>query len=183
MQKIFEKISNPAVFILIAAILRLVPHLPNFAPIGAMALFGGAYLGKRYAIALPLAAMFLSDIFLGFDSLESRVTVYGSFVLIGLIGLWLRDRKSFQNIVLASIAASVLFFTITNFGVWAAGVFYPRNIAGLTACFAAAIPFFRNTLLGDFFYSGVFFGGYALVESLASSKKLALLGKEVEKNG
>ena len=147
MQKIFEKLSNPAIFVLIAAILRLIPHAPNFAPIGAMALFGGTYLGKRYAIALPIAAMFLSDLFLGFDSLSSRFTVYGTFILIGLIGLWLRERKSFQNIIIAAFAGSVLFFVTTNFGVWVFGTIYPKTTEGLVACFVAAIPFFRNTQL------------------------------------
>lgn len=183
MQKIFEKLSNPAIFVLIAALLRLVPHAPNFAPIGAMALFGGTYLGKRYAIALPIVAMFLSDLFLGFDSFSSRLTVYGTFILIGLIGLWLRERKSFQNIVLASLAASVLFFVTTNFGVWAFGTIYPKTLEGLSACFVAAIPFFRNTLAGDLFYSGIFFGSFELASRFALSRKLAILGKEVEKNG
>ncbi len=183
MQKIFEKLSNPAIFVLVAAILRLVPHAPNFAPIGAMALFGGAYLGKRYALALPIAAMFLSDLFIGFDGITSRLTVYGSFLVIGLIGLWLRERKSFQNVVLASLAASVLFFVITNFGVWAFGTIYPRTVEGLLACYVAAIPFFRNTLAGDLFYTGVFFGGYTLVSKFAYYRKPAILGKEVDKNG
>ncbi len=175
MQKIFEKLSNPAIFVLVAAILRLAPHAPNFAPIGAMALFGGAYLGKRYAIALPIAAMFLSDLFLGFDGFSSRMTVYGTFVLIGLLGLWLQERKSFQNIVLASLAASVLFFVTTNFGVWAFGTIYPRTAEGLAACFVAAIPFFRNTLAGDLFYTGAFFSGYELVRKLAEVKNLAIV--------
>lgn len=183
MQRIFEKLSNPAIFVLVAAILRLVPHAPNFAPIGAMALFGGAYLGRRYALALPIAAMFLSDLFIGFDGITSRLTVYGTFLVIGLIGLWLRERKSFQNVVLASLAASVLFFVTTNFGVWAFGTIYPRTVEGLVACYVAAIPFFRNTLAGDLFYTGVFFGGYALVSKFAHFSKPAILGKEVDKNG
>lgn len=175
MQKVFEKLSNPIIFVLIAAILRLVPHLPNFAPITAMALFGGAYLGKRYALTLPLLAMVLSDLFIGFDSITSRLTVYGSFLLIGVIGLWLRKHRSFQNIVLATLSSSVLFFVITNFGVWAFGVMYPKTSEGLVACFTAAIPFFRNTMVGDMFYSVVFFGGYELVRKLAENRNLALI--------
>ncbi len=183
MQKILEKLTNPAIFVLIAATLRLVPHAPNFAPIGAMALFGGAYLGKRYAIALPIAAMFISDLFLGFDGITSRLTVYGAFILIGLIGFWLRNHKSFQNIILASLTASILFFITTNFGVWAFGTIYPKTVEGFVACFVAAIPFFRNTVAGDLFYTGVFFGGYELVLRLAQSKKLTLIRKGVERNG
>jgi len=183
MQKILDKLTNPAIFVLVAAILRLVPHAPNFAPIGAMALFGGAYLGRKSAIALPLLAMFFSDVFIGFDSVSSRLTVYGSFAAIGLVGMWLRNHRSFQNVVLAALGSSLLFFVITNFGVWAFGTIYPKTAAGLAACFIAAIPFFRNTLAGDLFYTGVFFGGFELISRFTLSRKLAILGKGVEKNG
>src|SRR3989304_5685350 len=125
MQKILEKISNPLIFVTAAALLRLVPHVPNFAPIGAMALFGGTYLNKKTAFLLPLVAMVLSDFFIGFDSVLSRFTVYGSFALIVLVGFWLRKERSVGKIVLASLTASVLFFIITNFGVWFAGSLYP----------------------------------------------------------
>lgn len=182
MQKVFEKLSNPAIFVFVAAILRLIPHLPNFAPITAMALFGGAYLGRRYALGLPFLAMVLSDLFIGFDSIASRVAVYGSFLLIGLIGLWLRKHRSFQNIVLATLVSSVLFFVITNFGVWAFGVMYPKTPEGLLACFTAAIPFFRNTMVGDMFYSAVFFGGYELVRNLAENRNLAIIINGGKKN-
>lgn len=179
MQNILEKISNPFIFVLIAALLRVVPHLPNFAPIAAMALFGGAYLGRRYALILPLAAMVLSDIFLGFDGFASRLTVYSSFLLIGLIGLWLKKHRSFQNIVLAAIFSSALFFVITNFGVWAFGTIYPRTSEGLVACFIAAIPFLRNTLAGDLFYTGILFGGYELTYYLVKNRKLATVERSI----
>lgn len=178
--KKFEILLNPAIIVLIAAILRLVPHLPNFAPIGAMALFGGAYLSRKQAFVLPLAAMVLSDFFIGFDGFASRASVYGSFILIVLIGLWLKKHRSFQNIILASLASSVLFFVITNFGVWAFGELYPKTSEGLVACFVAAIPFFRNTIAGDLFYTGVFFGGYELVHKLATNGKLAFVGGDVK---
>lgn len=175
MQNFFEKLSNPIIFVFVAAFLRLVPHMPNFAPIGALALFGGAYLSKRHALILPLAAMFVSDIFIGFDSPVSRATVYGSFLLIGFIGLYLRKHKNFQTIVFAALSSSVIFFLITNFGVWAFGSLYPHTSAGLVACFTAAIPFFRNTLMGDLFYTAVFFGGYELVRRIVQDKNLAIL--------
>lgn len=181
MQKLFEKLSNPLIFVLIAAILRVIPHIPNFAPITAMALFGGTYLGKRYALTLPLLAMLLSDLVIGFDSIESRFTVYGSFLLIGLIGLWLKNHRSFQNIIFATISSSVLFFVITNFGVWAFGIMYPKTAVGLVACFTAAIPFFRNTMVGDMFYVAVLFGGYELVKNLSTGKNFAVLNQEIKK--
>src|SRR3989304_3347283 len=132
MIKNFEKLINPLIIIVAAVGLRLLPHIPNFTPIGAMALFGGAYLDKRLAILLPLSAMLLSDLFIGFYSPVVMLSVYGSFVLIGLIGMWLRGGKSPKNILLASISSSVLFFLITNFAVWAAGS-YSRGLDGLLA--------------------------------------------------
>jgi hypothetical protein len=98
-------------------------------------------------------------------------SVYGSFLLTGIIGLWLAKRKTPANIILAAISSSILFFVITNLAVWY--MWYPRNFVGLTTCYALAIPFFRNTLLGDIFYAGVFFGGYELVLRFVRRIKLA----------
>lgn len=154
---------NPIFIIVIAVLLRLVPHIPNMTPIAAMALFGGAYLNKKYALLVPLAAMVVSDLFLGF----SQITffVYISFLLIGGLGLLLRHHKTMPWIIGASLASSILFFILTNFGVWVLYNFYPKTIAGLMECYIAGIPFFRNTIIGDLFYTGVFFGGYELVRS------------------
>jgi len=151
------------IFILAAAVARLVPHPPNFAPIGAMALFGGAcFANKRAAFAVPLIAMFLSDVVLGFHRLMP--VVYGSFVLIVGLGFLLRRRRTLLPIAGAALASSVLFFIFTNFGVWALGSWYPKTWEGLTACYIAALPFFRNTLLGDAVYAAALFGGLALAE-------------------
>jgi hypothetical protein len=150
--------------ILAAAALRLVPHPPNFSPIGAMALFSGAYLGRRGAVALvaPLGALFLSDLVLGFYS--GMITVYFSVALIVIIGWLALRRVSPIRVGGAAIASSVLFFALTNFGVWLSSGFYPRTLAGLEACYVAAIPFFQNTVAGDLFYAAVLFGGFALLE-------------------
>ena len=150
--------------ILVAAALRLVPHPPNFTPIGAMALFGGAYLGRRaLAFAAPLGALLLSDLILGFHS--GMPYVYGSVALIVLLGWAIASRKTPLRIAAAAFASSVLFFTITNFGTWATGELYPPTLAGLSACFVAAIPFFQNTLAGDLFFSALLFGGFAIAEA------------------
>lgn len=160
-------------FLIIAAtILRLIPHPPNFAPITAMALFGAGFLPKKYAIIVPLSAMLISDFFLGFH--KTMVFVYGSFVLIAFLGFWLLKKRSLKSIVLASILSSVLFFIVTNFGVWLLG-WYPRTWEGLMACYIAAIPFFRNTLVGDLFYVGVMFGAAEFVTFLIKNKKYAFL--------
>ena len=137
--------------------------MPNFTPIAAMALFGGVYLNKKFAFVIPLAAMFVSDIFLGFH--QAMPYVYGSFILAVVIGLWLKNNKSAKNIFCASLISSILFFLITNFGVWAGG-WYPRTLSGLMQSYIMGIPFFRNTVLGDLLYTGVFFGAYELVQLL-----------------
>jgi hypothetical protein len=159
----FKNFISPLLVILIAVFMRLLPHLPNFTPIAAMALFGGVYLNKKYAFAIPLAAMFISDIFLGFH--PAMPYVYGSFILTGAIGLWLKNRKSAKNIICASLISSILFFLITNFGVWAGG-WYPKTLSGLMQSYMMGIPFFKNTVLGDFVYTGMFFGGYELIKVL-----------------
>jgi len=149
--------------IFVAAALRLVPHPPNFTPIGAMALFGGAYFGRRaLAFAAPLGAMLLSDLLLGFHS--GMPYVYGSVVLIVLLGWAIENHRTPLRIAGAAIASSVLFFTVTNFGTWAAGELYPQTLAGLGACFVAAIPFFQNTLAGDLVFTTLLFGGFALLQ-------------------
>ena len=149
--------------IVVAALSRLVPHPPNLASVTAIALFGGAYFSdRRLAFLVPLAALFLSDLVLGFYS--HMEVVYVSFALIVCIGLWLQQRRSVFHIAGATLASSVLFFLLTNFGVWAFETLYPKTVVGLIACYVAAIPFFQNTLQGDLFYAAVLFGGFALLE-------------------
>jgi hypothetical protein len=145
--------------IIAGAVLRLVPHYPNFTPIAAIALFGGAYFtNKKLAVIVPFSAMLLSDLVLGYHS--TFLAVYISFALIVAIGFTLRKKRSVFSIAAASISSSVLFFIITNFAFWYTGAMYPMNVTGLAECFTAAIPFFNSTLLGDLFYTGVFFGAF-----------------------
>jgi hypothetical protein len=173
MYKLLEKMPNPLIIILIAALARLLPHPPNFAPIAAMALFGGTYMDKKYAIALPLTALFVSDLFIGFYDLGTQLAVYGSFVLAGLIGIWLKSHKTVSNIISGAFLSSILFFVITNFSVWAFGTLYPKDLGGLLQSYTLALPFFRNTILGDIFYAGVFFGGFELVKAWSTRMQKA----------
>ena len=154
------------VAILVAAALRLVPHPPNFTPIGAMALFSGAYLGRKgvIAFAAPLGALLLSDLFLGFY--RGMPTVYFSVALVVIVGGLSLQRVSPLRIGAAAIASSVLFFVVTNFGMWLSSGFYPRTLAGFEACYVAAIPFFQNTVAGDLFYAALLFGGWKVAETL-----------------
>lgn len=153
---------------------RLLPHLWNFAPIAAIALFSGVYLGRRYALILPPVAMLIGDLFIGFYSLPLMVAVYGSYVFIGLIGVWIKKYKSLETVVAASITASVLFFLVTNFVVWQFSPWYAKSISGLIQTFTMALPFFRNTLMGDLFYVSVLFGAYEAVIIWSKQKRLAV---------
>ena len=154
-----------------AAALRLVPHPANFTPIGAMALFSGAYIGRRpLAFLMPLAALFFSDLALGFY--HGVATVYSATALIVLVGYYAIDRVSPLRVGLAALASSILFFVITNLGMWLFSGFYPTNLGGLEACFVAAIPFFQNTVAGDLFYAALLFGGFRIAETVAPSLRL-----------
>ena len=160
------------IIVLVAAFSRLIPHIPNVTPIAAMALFGGAYFAhKKMAFIVPLVAMLLSDIALSFIAgyelfTLMRIVLYGTFALITLIGLQLRGRFSGPKTLVASLLASVLFFAASNFAVWALGqgMVFPITANGLLACYEVAIPFFRNTLLGDLMFVAVFFGGFELAQ-------------------
>lgn len=151
--------------IFLGAVLRVVPHPANFAPIAAVALFGGTYLNKKLALVLPVASMIISDYFIGFDSWSSRLSVYGSFLLIGLIGLWIRNHKNIWTILGGSILGSILFYLITNLVFFYDTSMYPHTLSGQITSYINALPFFRNTLLGDLFYASVFFGSYEWVRA------------------
>ena len=154
-----------------AAAMRLVPHPPNMTPIAAMALFGGAYFAsKKTALLVPLAAMYLSDLALGFFIYDFgwfhgfMPFVYACFVMTVCLGFLVRRRLTPLMVGGAALTGSVMFFIVTNFGVWLVGSLYPKTLAGLAGCYVAAIPFFRNTLAGDLVYTLVLFGGFALAQ-------------------
>lgn len=159
---------NPGFWVLtlmvfVAAFVRLLPHPPNFAPIAAMALFGGAYFNKKsLAFAIPLIALFLTDLIIGIYSYAW--VVYLSFALIVVLGFVMLKKVNVKNLIFASVTASVSFFAITNFGVWALGTLYPKTPAGLMASYTAAIPFFQYSVIGDLFFVGLMFGAYELIK-------------------
>lgn len=149
----------------VAALARLVPHIPNVWPVDALALFGGAYLtDRRLAFAVPLAAMAISDAILGFDQLGIELAVYGCAAATVGLGIWVGRNRSVLRVGSGAIAASLLSFVVTDFAVWAFGTLYPHTFAGLVACYVAAIPFLRNLVLGDLGYTALLFGGFALLE-------------------
>jgi hypothetical protein len=155
--------------ILLAVATRLLYHFqpglvpPNFSPVEAVALFGGAYFAdRRLALLVPLAAMALSDLVIGFHGL--LWLVYACVAVSTVLGFGLRGKVGVARVVAYSVIGSTLFFIVTNFGVWLKGLYYPQTLSGLAECYLAATPFFQNTLAGDLFFSALLFGGFALLE-------------------
>lgn len=156
-----------------AALSRLLPHPPNFSPVEAIALFGGAYFAsKRLALLVPLLAMLASDLVLaavlgngyaGYLGGLSFWSVYACIALSALLGFGLRGRVTGTRLLGYSLAGSVLFFVVTNFAAWLASPFYPQTGAGLMAAYVAGVPFFKWTLLGTLAWSALLFGGFELL--------------------
>ncbi len=168
MQDNTKKILILSLIIVGAALTRLIPHPMNFAPLGAMALFGSAYLGRKgLGLLVTMLSWMLSDLVLnnlvytaqssGFVLFtEGSVFIYGSIVLIYLLGTGVLKKVTAPRMLVGSLGASIIFFLLSNFGVWVQG-YYPMDTAGLIACYTAAIPFFKFTIAGDLFYSGILF--------------------------
>lgn len=189
-------------FIIVLAIMaRFIPHIPNAAPVTALAIFGAVYLPKKQAIVIPLAVRFISDIFLGFFSWPLMAAVYASHLAGVLFGLWIRGTSSgsrslpplsqeltepkrgtggvqsrWIKIIASSLGASIIFFLVTNFAFLYST--YDHTWSGIIAAYTNGLPFFRGTLIGDLGYTVALFGGYAVVQYLARrfsvSKKLQL---------
>ena len=151
-----------------AVISRLAPHPANFAPIAAIAIFGGALLPRKLALTLPLGAMIVSDLVIGLHPLI--FFTWGSFVLIALLSSYKLKNITTLNVLGSSVGASVLFYIVTNFGVWVEGRLYQLTFSGLIQCYYNALPFFRNTLLGDAVYTGMLFGLFALSQLLVKNR-------------
>lgn len=182
-----------ASLIFLAIICRLITNkleLWNFNAIGASALFAGIVIkNKRLTYLLPLLTLFLTDVFFqlftpiqGFYGAQ-MIFVYGAFLLITFLGTLLK-KVNVLNVVLAAVGSGVLFFLISNFGVWILSDMYPHTGSGLVACYAAAVPFYRNdlfgsfalnTVLGNVFFTGVLFGAWGIVKqtALQPNKQLA----------
>lgn len=172
-------------FILIAALSRVFPHPYNFAPLGAMSIFGAAYFtNKKFAFLLPLFAFFISDLLVnnilysGFYSGFTWFTpgfywMYGSMALIVVAGLFIMKKVNMKTIIGGSLAASIIFFLVTNFGSWLGNPMYPQTIEGLLMSYAAGIPFFHYTIAGDLIYTGVMFGAFEYAKSKIPALQIA----------
>jgi hypothetical protein len=178
------KLFRPRTLVIIgivvaAAALRMAPHPLNFAPIGALALFGGAYFSsKRAAFAVPLLSLIAGDVFTGFHPLIPFV--YASFLVSVAIGFWLRRKRSAPRIGIATLAGAIQFFLVTNFALWNSSIgSYPKTTGGLAACYIVGVPYFWNTLAGDSFYATLLFGGMALAERRFPSLREPALATEI----
>ncbi len=174
--------------IVFAAISRFIPHMPNAAPVTALAIFAGAYLPKKQAVVIPLAARFISDVFLGFFSWPLMAAVYAAHLVGVLFGLWIRrsagPRPAYEaaqgtvlqqgmgrwvRIFVSSLGASAIFFIVTNFAFLYP--YYSHSISGIMAAYANGLPFFRGTLLGDLGYTLALFGSYEIVLYVRTAKR------------
>ena len=143
--------------IVVASLIRLAPHPPNFTPILSIALFSGVFLKNKYGFLIPMIIMVLSDFYIG--NYQMSIWVYSSLLILYFIGE--NSQKLNTNFILkTSVLGSFIFFLTTNFGVWIVG--YPKSLDGILTCYIAALPFYKNTLISTLLYSSVFYLIYVL---------------------
>lgn len=174
MSKNISKLLVPLSLIILGITARFAPHLANFTTVGAVAMFAGLYLPKKWSLILPITIMLISDIFIGFYAWPIMLSVYASFVLMVLIGLLVKNNKSIATVFGGTLLGGFLFFLITNWSVWAFGTMYSPTINGLLESYYYALPFWRNMMMGDIFYVTVLVGGYELIKLLANTEKLKI---------
>ncbi len=179
MKKENFKVNTIVLFGLILAVFsiasRLVPHMPNFAPIAAFAIFTGAYMSKKTGLLFLLLVMLISDFFIGFYDFRLMAVVYASFFAVAAIGWIIKKDKNISSIALGSLSGSLLFYLTTNYAVWAFSSWYSHNLNGLISSYAMGLPFLKNSLLGDLFYTGVFFASYEVFARLEKGKVVNFL--------
>lgn len=178
MKKNYTLIIFIALFFIAAFAMRLLPHPSNFIPIGAFALFSGVYIKSKWGLIIPIVLMLATDMIIGLHSVI--LFTWGSFAIFGVIGWWIRKNKNVFRIAGGTLAGAVIFYLITNFAVWMFTPLYAKTLAGLTQSYYMAIPFFRNSLVGDLFYVGIFFGMYEvvmLVQKYSLRKKVEVFNK------
>ena len=150
------------------AIARLLPHPPNYTPVAAAALFAGAVIPGRWAaLCVPLFGLALSDLFIGGYDYRAMVCVYAALAFPVFLRTWLQGRWPAARVLGCAALSSLSFFLVSNFAVWAFGSMFARTAAGLIECYAVALPFFQFTLMGDLCWSGMLFGGYAILANAA----------------
>ncbi len=143
-------------------IVRLLPHIPNMTPVTAIAIASSVYLGKRYAILIPLTVLLLSDSFLGVYDIRIMLSVYGAFSLIAILSASLGVRNKPVSTLVPIATSAIFFFLITNAAVWLFSPWYEKTFAGLMYAYELGLPFLMNMALGDVLYSGILIGAFEL---------------------
>lgn len=174
----YKKILILGFFILIGILSRIIDHIPNFTPLVGMSLFLSYLWKKEESIVFVLSTMLISDLIIGFDSIEMRFIVYSSFLIPAFLGWVIKKQNKWYTKYLAifssSLISSIFFFLITNFGVWLWSGMYDHTMEGLIFCYTMAIPFFKNSLAGDLFSSFFIFGVYDLIQLFQKKERLVL---------
>lgn len=160
--------------IILAVITRFLPHEANVGLVTALAIFAGATLTKRQAIAIPVAVRFVSDIFLGFFSPVLMVSVYVSHLAGALFGFWIKNTDKTGNrwmkIIASALGSSAIFFLVTNFAFFYSVDEYAHNWSGIILSYTNGLPFLRGTLIGDVGYTVLLFGVYELARYYTAVK-------------
>ena len=185
MKKLNLQTGVLSIIILLAAFTRIMPHPPNFSPMAAIGLFGAAHFAKKWqAFFIPLIGIWVSDLVINnyvYSSSSSNFVwfysgfywQYISYILIIFAGLFIFNRGiSLTKTFGGMISSSGIFFLVSNFGVWAGGIMYPKNFGGLITCYAAGVPFIHNTIISDVLFTTVLFGTYYLLQVEYSSLKI-----------
>lgn len=177
MKKINLQTNLIIAIILLAAFSRLIPHPPNFSALIALGIFGGAHFSKKiHALIIPIFAIWISDLFINnyiYNDIFNEFTFfyqgfffqYISFLIIPLFSIFIfKNGISLKNTIFGSVSSSLIFFFISNFGVWISGTIYSKTIPGLISCYITAIPFLQNSIAGNIFYTSILFGGYYFLQ-------------------
>jgi len=152
-------------FLFLGVFTRVIPHPPNFTAIGAIALFGGAFIqNKHFAFLTPITIMLISDLILGY---QINIAVYLSFIIIVGLGMFLKTNQTLYRIIPITIVASFVFFIITNFSVFLTSSIYTKDIFGLLECYTLALPFFGNTIVGNMTYTIIMFFAFNKIQNKA----------------
>jgi len=151
--------------VLLAVLARFLPHAPNFSPVFGALLFGGAHLKNRDSVWFPVGLLAVSDVILTTQVYHMKlnwaeVVTWIGFATVALIGRLLRTKLSTLRVLAAALAGPTAFFLISNFGVWLGWRMYPATWQGLAACYVAALPFYRNSLVSSVLFTGVLFGAH-----------------------
>lgn len=171
----FKRINSGLLLLIaLAAMARLVPHPFGVTPIGALGLFSGTHIKHRWALIVPVAAVFIGDLILGLYAAPVMAAVYFGFLTTVLVGRFvLASKRNPLRYCIAIIAGAVCFYLISNIGMW--WVAFPRTLEGLIACYIQGLPFLLRTLGGDFIYSLLMFGGYELFQQWKARESAAAI--------